>query len=230
MGPGIINAKIGDFGLAQYTLPQLNEMLACWQWLAPEVFDARSTAYNEIADSTSRVLCPPHPSSILRDLRSVHPLDLLPQPPFNQSPPLTLSHLFALVYSYGIVLWELSSRTIPFSEFQQFITIEQNTLTPQQLSNKELLSGLESNGYVVSLTEGTARKESYKVRNQTNLLSPCLQAIRSAPHGTTLWLRVLVSPIAFSQLLTCSSPPPLWVLAVGVLRAWFCWKGPDLSF
>jgi len=118
MGPGIINAKIGDFGLAQYTLPQLNEMLACWQWLAPEVFDARSTAYNEIAD----------------------------------------------IYSYGIVLWELSSRTIPFSEFQQFITIEQNTLTPQQLSNKELLSGLESNGYVVSLTEGTARKESYKVQ------------------------------------------------------------------
>jgi len=28
-----INAKIGDFGLAQYTLPHLNEILSCWQYI-----------------------------------------------------------------------------------------------------------------------------------------------------------------------------------------------------
>jgi len=47
---GKVNAKVGDFGLAQYTLPHLSEILACWQWLAPEVFDAKSTSYDEKSD------------------------------------------------------------------------------------------------------------------------------------------------------------------------------------
>lgn len=49
-----IVAKIGDFGLAEYTAHGLNEALPTWQWLPPETFNAIGNfKYNERCDRWS---------------------------------------------------------------------------------------------------------------------------------------------------------------------------------
>eukprot|EP01125_Pyxidicula_operculata_P013090 TRINITY_DN4334_c0_g1_i1.p1 TRINITY_DN4334_c0_g1~~TRINITY_DN4334_c0_g1_i1.p1 ORF type:complete len:1370 (-),score=387.10 TRINITY_DN4334_c0_g1_i1:146-4255(-) len=114
-GMDFVNAKVGDFGLSQYSLPTLSEMLGCWQWLAPEVFDHASRSYDERSD----------------------------------------------IYSFGIVLNEIVSREIPFSDYNQYIETSSEALSDEQLSNKELINKLTQSGYVI--VGKSAVKEQYKV-------------------------------------------------------------------
>eukprot|EP01130_Rhizamoeba_saxonica_P014259 TRINITY_DN6214_c0_g2_i1.p1 TRINITY_DN6214_c0_g2~~TRINITY_DN6214_c0_g2_i1.p1 ORF type:complete len:1284 (-),score=293.69 TRINITY_DN6214_c0_g2_i1:50-3901(-) len=120
--PGEVNAKIGDFGLSQYSLPALNEMLACWQWLAPEVFDPSSKSYDETSD----------------------------------------------IYSFGMVLWELASREVPFSEYEEYITKRSEVLSDVQLSDPHFISSLESQGFYI---EGdSAIQELYQEHEVKNAI------------------------------------------------------------
>jgi serine/threonine protein kinase len=45
-----VHAKVADFGLSRQASPNLGEILPTWQWLAPEVIDVESSAYDERAD------------------------------------------------------------------------------------------------------------------------------------------------------------------------------------
>uniref|UniRef100_A0A6B2L098 Protein kinase domain-containing protein n=1 Tax=Arcella intermedia TaxID=1963864 RepID=A0A6B2L098_9EUKA len=116
LSPGVVNAKIGDFGLSQLALPTLNELLACWQWLGPEVFDSESTAYNEKSD----------------------------------------------VYSLGIVMSEIASRVLPFSQYKEYLDIETISLPEEQLSDDSVIETLRNSGY--NIVGNSATKEVYKVQ------------------------------------------------------------------
>jgi len=51
-------AKVGDLGLSERYASRMVQMLASWQWLAPEVFDSSSLGYNERSDVYSfGILC-----------------------------------------------------------------------------------------------------------------------------------------------------------------------------
>eukprot|EP01125_Pyxidicula_operculata_P014269 TRINITY_DN4751_c0_g1_i2.p1 TRINITY_DN4751_c0_g1~~TRINITY_DN4751_c0_g1_i2.p1 ORF type:complete len:555 (+),score=110.84 TRINITY_DN4751_c0_g1_i2:249-1913(+) len=86
-------AKVADFGLADYAMPTLSEMMPTWQWLAPEVINPLSKHYDKSSD----------------------------------------------VYSFGIVLWEIASRSQPYSEFERYMNKTVFEWKEEQFQDKKML-------------------------------------------------------------------------------------------
>jgi serine/threonine protein kinase len=98
----VVTAKVGDFGLSTAVPISLSDILATWQWLAPEVTEPNSR-YDERSD----------------------------------------------IYSFGVVAYEVMSRILPFTEFDEFLQKTEQPLTDDQLNNPDLLKQLEGAGFEI---------------------------------------------------------------------------------
>lgn len=119
-------AKVADFGMSEYAMPNISEMLPTWQWLAPEVINPKIKYYDEKSD----------------------------------------------IYSFSMVLWEISSRSLPFVEFEDFITRSVMTWTEEQFNDKKTLLQLLKKYWQ---SEGKSQEDI-----ELNLLEFCLLDVRES--------------------------------------------------
>lgn len=136
-------AKVGDFGLAQYTLPTLEQMLETWAWLPPEVIDSSNRKYNTKVD----------------------------------------------VYSYGVVLYEITARTFPFSEFKEHIKIVEAPLDTEQRADASLIRKLKAEGWKIKGNK--AVQEQYNTQTLKALIIE--EDLRpTVPENTPKWFADLI--------------------------------------
>lgn len=66
------------------------------------------------------------------------------------------------IFSYGVLLWEISTREFPYWEYEALKDIHVRKLSPDQIVDDNLLSFLEENGWVVDKDRLEATKVQFK--------------------------------------------------------------------
>lgn len=158
-----VTAKVGDFGLSTPVPIALSDILATWQWLAPEVTEPNSR-YRALHPKITPILCETSILFIFNDSLDSH-FDPNPNPNLNPTPNSIPNPNFRYdersdIYSFGVVVYEIMSRILPFTEFDEFLQKTEQPLTEEQLNNSELIRQLEGAGFEIRGTKAV-REEVY---------------------------------------------------------------------
>jgi len=92
------------------------------------------------------------------------------------------------IYSFGVVVYEVMSRVLPFTEFDEFLQKTEQQLTEEQLNNIDLLKQLEGAGFEIRGTK--AVREEFLVHK---IRTAILNGLRpSMPPSTPSFVTQLV--------------------------------------
>jgi len=94
------------------------------------------------------------------------------------------------IYSYGMTLFELCSRKLPFTEFEEFVDREAKKLSPDQIINPEFIAKLTEQGWEIK-GDMTAVKETFKTQTiKTKIIAENLRPV--IPTNTPKHLKEII--------------------------------------